>query len=535
MAPLDPDVTARTNTIPLATFSGQVLLVACLATNILLTIRRAARALPPPSSTRAQEPVRRRNVAVFSVLALLSLASVTTFAVAWRVLSYFDWAEKGNHETPGSLWTGWYGTGDEGVSRWRLGDWVRDIDLAREADGLAVNSPEGFLYTSQQFVGLVAASIFMGVEGRKRTLPALAIASFVALSTIGSLGFALNLFFIAMLFTPVALHSDGPLARDTLFTPKSAVYGVPIVASFLLLHSLPWFLARGSDITLMRFGYFAIPPFLAFAPQIIPTSWGHEHTTKASAHRSYRITFYILGVTSLLLHWKLGVTSLSNDTPSEQASAYDLLTNAVGKQDNSNRFVTALSNTVQKLKFVSRHPAISVTASDVLLTSISLCIWAFLRNLDVDDVLENSFLSFLASSKAEKHVAFEDKVEKVEDKAPPAGSPVKRGRGRPRKNGALTNSTRTASASSASSLRRSTRRKTRVDFESDMEDSYEPSEQAATEVKQIESDGSMTSEGVVQGGESAALALFLALIGGLGQLGAGVLGAEVTGTASSGV
>src|SRR5687767_13760729 len=106
MAPLDPDVVAKSNILPLAQYAAQVLLVAGTTTRILFTIRGAARSLPPSAATRAQQSTRRQNAAVFSVLALLSIASVTTFAVAWRLLSYFEWAEKGNHEAPGTLWTG---------------------------------------------------------------------------------------------------------------------------------------------------------------------------------------------------------------------------------------------------------------------------------------------------------------------------------------------------------------------------------------------------------------------------------------------
>lgn len=166
MAPLDPDVIHRSNTLPLALFGGQIALVAGLTTHILRTIYRAARSLPPAAATRAQEPVRRRNVAVFSTLALLSIASVTTFAVAWRVLSYFEWADKGSYESPGSLWTGWYGTGDEGVGRWRLGDWWGDVDMIEEFDARIMAAPEAFLYMYQHFCGLTAAAIFFGVEGK---------------------------------------------------------------------------------------------------------------------------------------------------------------------------------------------------------------------------------------------------------------------------------------------------------------------------------------------------------------------------------
>ena len=168
MAPLDPNTVSKSNALPVALLSTQAVLVAAATTHVLRNIRRAARSLPPTTGTRAQEPVRRRNVAIFSTLALLALASVTTFSVAWRVLSYFEWAEKGNYDAPGSLWTGWYGTGEEGVGRWRLGDWWSDVDLPTDTDIVAVASPEGLLYTGQHLVGLATSAMFMGIEGKSR-------------------------------------------------------------------------------------------------------------------------------------------------------------------------------------------------------------------------------------------------------------------------------------------------------------------------------------------------------------------------------
>jgi hypothetical protein len=167
MAPLDPAVVHKSNVAPLATFAGQALLIAGLTAHILYTIRRAATTLPAASSTRAQQQSRRRNVAIFSTLAALSILSVTTFSIAWRVLSYFEWAERSNHNAPGAFWNGWFGTGQAGVDRWALGDWWSDVDLTLEWDKAALESPEHFLYTCQHFVGLAAAAMFYGVEGKQ--------------------------------------------------------------------------------------------------------------------------------------------------------------------------------------------------------------------------------------------------------------------------------------------------------------------------------------------------------------------------------
>ena len=210
------------------------------------------------------------HVALFSTLAFLSLAAVTTFSVAWRVISYFDWAETGQHETPEALWTGWYGTGEEGVGRWRLGDWTSDVDLFRESDSIALSTPEGFLYTTQHFAATTIAAIFFGVEGRRRNISNRIISSFVLLSATGSLGYALNLFFVLMLYTPVAIHSDANRRRDALFTAKAPVYYVPVLVTFVMIHWFPSIFLAGADISTLRFAYLTVPLFIAFAPQVSP-------------------------------------------------------------------------------------------------------------------------------------------------------------------------------------------------------------------------------------------------------------------------
>ncbi|KAF2744019.1 hypothetical protein M011DRAFT_480325 [Sporormia fimetaria CBS 119925] len=560
MAPLDPNVTGRSNVLPLSLFGAQVLGVAGLTTHILHRIYRAAQSLPPSASTRTQRSTRLRNAGIFATLAALSIASVTTFAVAWRALSYFEWAEKGAHESPGTIWTGWYGTGDEGVGRWRLGDWWKDVDLLADEQAKALASPEAFLYLYQHFFGVTAAAIFFGVEGRRRNIAISTIAAFVALSIWGSLGLALNLFFVLLIFTPMAVHDDESVRHDALFAPKPWVLYVPVIAAVLLEQSLPALLAHRKPLAPYNIGYLAITLFLAFAPEIIPTRFGHRHTSKRAAHHAYTKPFYILSVTSILLTWKQFVATLLINTP-PPPSYYDLMKNYVTNTNSTNRLMTGISTTGQKLKIVSGHPAISVTGTDVLFTAISLLVWCFVRQLDVHDVLDNSILRFFDSKRGERHVAFKEEVEELADAKeeeqevePPAVTPRKRGRPRkhplpgttqasPRATKVLDPTPAEASGASASptprsALRRSTRRsrKSATDLitdESEVEDeTYQPPEDVAKEVQQMEMDavsGPMELEDLVEGGEGTAVGLVNLLVGGLGALAAGVLGAEVTG------
>ncbi|KAG9191958.1 hypothetical protein G6011_10692 [Alternaria panax] len=524
MAPVDTVASTRSNSLPIALFGGQVLAVTVLTARVLLTARRAAKSQPPSTRTRSQDLARRRHAIAFSVVALLSLLSVAGFAFLWRAISYVRWAGENKHDIPGSLW---YGTGEQG--RWHLADWIADIDLVSEFDKVGIMKPEGFLYTSQYFVGLIASSIFMGAEGRRRNLSNTTIASFVLLSSIGSLGYALSLFFITILYTPLTIHHhDTPL----LFTPYAFVYDTAIVASLITLNLFPQLVSEFGDKSMMRLGYLTMPLAFAFAPQLVPYALGHQHTSKAAAHRSYAKVFHALSIASILVYWRVWTTLIYVNRPAQRSHVWDLFSNSIGKSDsaNTNRLLTSIGNAGQALKHISMHPAISVTSLDVLFAAISLLTWTFTRDLDVHAILESSILSFLVPTH-EKHVSFKQDLARVMEHGNEPSSPV--GLTTPGKPGRLAKNP----AVNGASLRRSTRGKARTsDVDSDAgswagdpDATYQPSKKTTRAVQDMESDGSAPEADVLHAGESTALALFLALFGGLGQLAAGTLGAEVTG------
>jgi hypothetical protein len=170
MAPVETHTTARNNIFAYAPWSGHIALVIGLTAHVLLVTRRAAKSLPPTRSTRSQQSLRRNYVIFFSLLAALSLASVTTFAVLWRAISYAQWSETRGRGSFGGIFDGLYAKGND--ARWYLGDWIQDPSLQKEVDNIAISTPEGFMYTSQHFIGLMASSVFFGVEGgQSRPLP----------------------------------------------------------------------------------------------------------------------------------------------------------------------------------------------------------------------------------------------------------------------------------------------------------------------------------------------------------------------------
>ncbi|KAF9695657.1 hypothetical protein EKO04_006364 [Ascochyta lentis] len=566
MAPVETDAASRSNNLPILVFGGQTLLVAALTAHVLLTTRRAAKALPPSTRTRSQNEVRRRHARIFSAMALLSLATVTTFSVVWRVISYLQWAELGNHETPGSLWHGWYGTGDAGGGNWHLGDWIKDIDLVAESDAVALLKPEGFYYTAQHFVGLLASAIFIGVEGHRRNLSPGTIASFVTLGALGSLGYALSLFFVTILYTPVTIHSDDTPLNDALFTPRPAVYWTPIVASLLSLLEFPNFINHGGDVRILRLGYLLTPLFLAFAPQLTPVALGISHATKAHAHRSYATVFHFLAIISFIFYARVFYLNMRDSVPAPPHHIWDIFSNALGRDTTrTNRLLQGLGGFARKLSKVSRHPALSVTSLDVLFTGFSLLTWTFTRDLDVDALLSSSLLSFLVPKHKEHIRFFEPLIQKLDaatnlsDPAETIPTTTPKKRGSKRNDDATATALQSSPDSAQKSVRRSTRRSALAAFDnavetvtgtktpqsqdihsladaspedassSDVDATFVPDEKTQRQVEETEVDGRETEGEYADAAESTAVALFLTFCGGLGQLASAALGAEVRG------
>jgi hypothetical protein len=113
------------------------------------------------------------------------------------------------------------------------------------------------------------------LSGHRRNFSASTIASFVVLGATGSLGYALSLFFVTILYTPLTIHKEDSPLHDALFTPSPVAYYLPISLSALFLYYLPTdLLSRNMDVSTLNFlrlGRIAVPLLLAFAPQVRQT------------------------------------------------------------------------------------------------------------------------------------------------------------------------------------------------------------------------------------------------------------------------
>ncbi|KAF2843534.1 hypothetical protein M501DRAFT_924874 [Patellaria atrata CBS 101060] len=524
MAPVEGDTTIS-NLYVLAHFYSRILLIGLSLGQILPTLRNTWRTLPPAQDTRLSKAQRTKQTWVFASAATGSFVAVSYHAIVRRVFSYLAWSHEKNQTLPNTLWTGWYAK-EQGATGWQLGNWMKDAGLDATAYQEGVLSSKGFWWVQQQYIAIIAWSVFVGIEGHRRNFPKLKLLSFVALAQLVGLSFAQNLFFVAILSTPLPLGSSRSRKSST-WTPHPAIYIIPTLLSLIGIHRLPLLgdnaLINGS---LFKIAHFLVPAFFTLVSQIVPISLGSSHKDTHEAHRSYTTVFSTISGLSFLLHALQAYTAAADTRPPKEYRIHEYVWNMHRKKERSNLEI-AITIIERILGVLSTDPYISMIGWDVLLCSLSLALWAVARHSDINKILKLTLVPWMRTSddeelesKKEKHVTFDG--DGTNGKTPPPSSPTTKRtrRGRPRKDESSPGKTK-------SSLRRSTRRKPSVQLDSDSDDSFKPTPSIAEETAYTEHDEVHDSEQFSDAGECAALSWGLFVLGGLGMASAGVLGAEV--------
>ncbi|EON62338.1 hypothetical protein W97_01559 [Coniosporium apollinis CBS 100218] len=545
MAPFESD-TADSNLIPMVAYFAQTVSVGLLLFVVVRFVDHASAALPPSQETRQRQSKRTRDIRIFTVLAALSFLLAAYFGISRRVSSYLDWASHHNEDAPNTLWSGWYGgTRDReggGLTSYadvKLGRWWQDTKYSTGDDHLVLGNSKGLWWAQQLVPSMIAWSIFVGVEGRRRGMPKHVLCTFVALAQTISLSAAQSLFWITLLLTPVHLAPSKLPTRAPQWTPNPMAYLLPTVMSLACNALMPLAVDYLIFTQPLRIAYFGMLILMTLIPRIAPAVLGSTHSSVHSAHRSSATIFKTLGIISFLLHARQTATALLDNSPPPTYREYSYIWNSHPETQHSTLYLARVAFS-RVLGALSDNPAISAVAWDVLLSALSLCLWAVVRGLDVGDML-SATVPFKTAQKEEKHVSFEGEKPKPNGPVETVASPTsKRGRGRPRKD-AATLAAPTASTSSARELRRSIRHPRPTpsssvtsalhgieDSEDDDSGPYVPPADVAAEVEGLEHED-VGADTVVEEAEAAALGWGLFALGGLGVLSAGVCGGEVCG------
>ncbi|TDZ61517.1 hypothetical protein CTRI78_v004383 [Colletotrichum trifolii] len=196
---------AVSNTRPLGIFTGYMILAAALTLKSIAIIRsqsrrrRRRRATPPPkdgSPVATSGLPRGAAVAVFSLLAALSLATTWYHMFRFFEWSYQQWAFARYFEGIGM-------TGEEGLM---LGEWLKDTSLFKQAWASTLETGPRAWWSLQIFGFCANWSVLLAVQARKRSISHAWV--FVLLGQVVAISFAANLSFLAILCSPAVDESS---------------------------------------------------------------------------------------------------------------------------------------------------------------------------------------------------------------------------------------------------------------------------------------------------------------------------------------
>jgi hypothetical protein len=93
--------------------------------------------------------------------------------------------------------------------------WLNDTPFYRDGLEIVAEKARHFWWGQQASLGLVSWGTFLAIEGCRRNIPNLWV--FMALAQLVNLSYAQNLFFIAVLLTPVPLPDNiNTLTRSSI-------------------------------------------------------------------------------------------------------------------------------------------------------------------------------------------------------------------------------------------------------------------------------------------------------------------------------
>ncbi|RYO81344.1 hypothetical protein DL766_004495 [Monosporascus sp. MC13-8B] len=291
------------------------------------------RSLAPAQDTRSGRSQRFKLVPVFVALAVAAFSCAIYTSLNAASLSYRVWANRHGVELPDRL------IGEGGFfpsiyhsSQLYLAQWLSDTPIYYDALEIVAENARRFWWGQQVDLATTAFSLLLATEGRRRHIPM--VTGFLALAHLVNLSFAQNLFYLALLLTPAPLPADEELE-------------LPVAP----LRTSTWRRIRDRVIS----------------PK--PANW-HPHP----------LLFYSI---LALNYGSLFVLPYAAETPVlfpwdvEERSTWERSTTAFGRI----------------LRSRSDHPVVAAVAWDVIISAISLGLWAAVRAMDVHDII-NSAIPF---------------------------------------------------------------------------------------------------------------------------------------------
>jgi hypothetical protein len=179
--------------------------------------------------------------------------------------------------------------------------------------------------------------------------------------------------------------------------PHPILYLIPIIVSFTTVFLSP-FAANTPSFQTVALAYRILSFTPLLLPYIVPERWATMHIHPHNAHSAYTALFRTISVVSFLLHGRSTVLALFFNTPDSHYHRHSIL--HPFKQERRTILDRSSTAVGKVLGAIGDHPAVSAVGWDVLLSGMSLGLWAANRGLNVHAILSSCALSFGGKPKA---------------------------------------------------------------------------------------------------------------------------------------
>jgi hypothetical protein len=163
------------------------------------------------------------------------------------------------------------------------------------------------------------------------------------------------------------------------------------------------FATNTSDFTTVQVLLRALAYAPLIMPYVVPESFGTVHIHPHNAHSSYLTLFKTIAIAAGMLRGKSTLLALFFNTPDSHYHRHSVI--HPFKQEHRSVMERSSTAVGKVLGAIGDHPAVSVVGWDVILSGLSLGLWAACRGLDVQAILESAGLSFGGKSNTAIHAA----------------------------------------------------------------------------------------------------------------------------------
>jgi hypothetical protein len=192
------------------------------------------------------------------------------------------------------------------------------------------------------------------------------------------------------------------------FLPSPYLYIFLLLSTFTTVFLIPFASNTPSFMTVSMLSR-ALPISFLMLPYVVPASWGIIHTHPHSAHYTYTTLFQIISVISAFFHLKTTVFALFYNTPENYYYRHSLLHPFKEEHHSAlNRGYTAVGRLFGAIR---EHPAVGAVGWDVILSGLSLGVWAAVRGLDAKEMLGSSMVFMKRTERELEDVIPDVKVE----------------------------------------------------------------------------------------------------------------------------